>query len=159
MTIFALPPSNLGDDMIRPSTFGSFFHLFREVPLQRPKQVSGAAAAIVVRRWMTQSAQAMTSAEVSTALRPFIFIVHPDRFWNHPTEKIANEISLQKLNEFLGNQLDRNCSPKDETVTFYLRKNDHSNKISSPSSLKLVKIVLSSRETVNKTVHKYVAID
>ncbi|CAG9831325.1 unnamed protein product [Diabrotica balteata] len=42
-----------------------------------------------------------TSLEVSTALRPFYFAVHPDLFGKYPRERARNESSLQQLSSIL----------------------------------------------------------
>lgn len=96
----------------------------------------------------------LTTQEVATALRPFIFIVHPDRFWKYPKERVANEKSLKKLNEFLDDRL--NSKPEtrkpEETVTFYL--NSQGKSLAQEEELKKVEIRLSSRENLNTTVHR-----
>ncbi|KAG5884444.1 hypothetical protein JTB14_023187 [Gonioctena quinquepunctata] len=45
----------------------------------------------------------LTSTEVSTALRPFYFSVHPDLFGQYPNERAINESSLQQLSSILTN--------------------------------------------------------
>ncbi|KAJ8960801.1 hypothetical protein NQ318_020097 [Aromia moschata] len=45
----------------------------------------------------------LTATEVSTALRPFYFSVHPDLFGQHPSERAINESSLQQLSMILAN--------------------------------------------------------
>ncbi|CAG9860530.1 unnamed protein product [Phyllotreta striolata] len=44
-----------------------------------------------------------TSTEISTALRPFYFTVHPDLFGQYPIERAINESSLQQLSSILEN--------------------------------------------------------
>ena len=107
----------------------------------------------IVRRWI-HSGQTMTSQEVATALRPFIFIVHPDRFWKYPKEKVTNEVSLKRLNEFLGDRLNQKVTSNEETITFYMRNNEQSAKSANETQLKKVNITLSSRENLNATVHR-----
>src|SRR5699024_12276774 len=75
-------------------------------------------------RWI-HFAQNLTAQEVATALRPFIFIVHPDRFWKFPKEKITNEVSLKRLNEFLGDRLNQKVTSNEETITFYMRNSEN----------------------------------
>ena len=41
-------------------------------------------------------------AKVSTALRPFYFLVHPDLFGLFPKERAVNEDSLKALRAHLG---------------------------------------------------------
>ena len=43
----------------------------------------------------------LTSAQVSTALRPFYFLVHPDLFGRWPQEQAVNEASLKQLKSYL----------------------------------------------------------
>ena len=96
----------------------------------------------------------MTSQEVATALRPFIFIVHPDRFWKYPKEKNTNEVSLKRLNEFLGDRLNQKMTSNEETITFYMRNNEQNAKSTNAIQLKKVDIKLSSNENLNTTVHR-----
>lgn len=101
----------------------------------------------------------MTTQEVATALRPFIFTVHPDRFWNHPQEKNTNEISLKRLNEFLGDKNDGKTasSTDEETITFYILNNDgkiRSNEKSAQNKFEKVNIKLNSKENISTTVHR-----
>ncbi|XP_022252727.1 T-cell activation inhibitor, mitochondrial-like isoform X2 [Limulus polyphemus] len=62
----------------------------------------------------------LTTQEVSTALRPFYFTVHPDLFWQYPAEKEVNENSLKQLNQYFEGLL-QSCQPKQINLTFYLR--------------------------------------
>ncbi|XP_076339706.1 T-cell activation inhibitor, mitochondrial isoform X2 [Tachypleus tridentatus] len=62
----------------------------------------------------------LTTQEVSTALRPFYFSVHPDLFWQHPAEKEVNENSLKQLNQYLEGLL-QSGHPQQISLTFYLR--------------------------------------
>ena len=100
--------------------------------------------------------QTMTSHEVATALRPFIFNIHPDRFWNFPNEKSTNEISLKKLNGFLDDKLNQKLSSNEETVTFYYMRNTEKCSTKSVDKIKLTKvdIKLNKWENLNTTVHR-----
>ena len=60
----------------------------------------------------------LTSSEVSTALRPFFFLVHPDLFGLFPKEQAVNETSLKSLQSYLSN---KGFKPASESVTFYLK--------------------------------------
>ncbi|XP_075212222.1 T-cell activation inhibitor, mitochondrial-like isoform X2 [Lycorma delicatula] len=62
----------------------------------------------------------LTSGEVSTALRPFYFNVHPDLFGQFPSERAVNENSLQILSSFLEN-IQQNRYIRPTTVKFYLK--------------------------------------
>lgn len=89
----------------------------------------------------------LTSGEVSTALRPFYFTVHPDLFGQYPSERKVNENSLQILSSFL-ESLQQNRPQKPTTVKFFLRPQGF---ITDRASLKSVSIQLSQRD-VRKTV-------
>ncbi|GJQ86529.1 hypothetical protein Trydic_g10429 [Trypoxylus dichotomus] len=45
----------------------------------------------------------MTTTEVSTALRPFYFSVHPDLFGQYPQQRTTNENSLKLLSSYIEN--------------------------------------------------------
>ncbi|XP_039281194.1 T-cell activation inhibitor, mitochondrial-like [Nilaparvata lugens] len=62
----------------------------------------------------------LTSGEVSTALRPFYFTVHPDLFGQFPSERAINENSLQVLSSFLEG-LQQNRYTRPTTVKFFLK--------------------------------------
>lgn len=97
----------------------------------------------------------LTSQEMSTALRPFYFIVHPDRFWRYPQEKEVNENSLKILNEHLENIIKQRYKMLPLTVKFYIRKSESSNpETNEQDSLKAVHVNLNSTDDVNSTVFK-----
>ncbi|CAH1955869.1 unnamed protein product [Acanthoscelides obtectus] len=82
----------------------------------------------------------LTTTEVSTALRPFYFSVHPDLFGQYPSERAVNESSLQKLSSALANLQD--CKPvKPVLLTFYLK-----DKTSSKVAFHEIKIHLIERD-------------
>ena len=113
----------------------------------------------ICKRFLHSASLRMTTQEVATALRPFIFTVHPDRFWNHPQEKNTNEISLKRLNEFLGDKNDGKTasSTDEETITFYILNNDgkiRSNEKSAQNKFEKVNIKLNSKENISTTVHR-----
>ncbi|KAJ9600978.1 hypothetical protein L9F63_000873, partial [Diploptera punctata] len=62
----------------------------------------------------------LSSTEVSTALRPFYFSVHPDLFGRYPVERSVNENSLKQLSSYL-ETLQQKRPTRPMTVTFYLR--------------------------------------
>eukprot|EP00095_Tigriopus_kingsejongensis_P000982 maker-scaffold39_size501901-snap-gene-1.17 protein:Tk00982 transcript:maker-scaffold39_size501901-snap-gene-1.17-mRNA-1 annotation:"cathepsin i" len=66
--------------------------------------------------------RALTSGEVSTALRPFYFLVHPDLFGLFPEERLINETSLKSLKNYLDVILVENRQPDRAKVTFYLKR-------------------------------------
>ncbi|CAK1600882.1 unnamed protein product [Parnassius mnemosyne] len=89
----------------------------------------------------------LSSAEISTALRPFYFSVHPDLFGKYPEQRKTNENSLQQLSALLeAQQSSRTMSIP--VLQFYLRQKDM-----PEGHFKLVKINLNGnnvRETVVK---------
>ncbi|XP_047019192.1 T-cell activation inhibitor, mitochondrial-like isoform X1 [Helicoverpa zea] len=92
----------------------------------------------------------LSSAEVSTALRPFYFSVHPDLFGKYPTQRKVNENSLQQLSALIEAQQSskRLTVP---TLSFYLRQ-----KNMPDGEFKHIKIQLNSnnvRETVVKILN------
>jgi len=66
----------------------------------------------------------LTSAEVSTALRPFYFLVHPDLFGRFPDERATNEKSLKHLRSYVDTMVAERKRPKPVTLKFYLRPAD-----------------------------------
>uniref|UniRef100_A0A1B6M2B5 DUF4460 domain-containing protein n=1 Tax=Graphocephala atropunctata TaxID=36148 RepID=A0A1B6M2B5_9HEMI len=62
----------------------------------------------------------LTSGEVSTALRPFYFTVHPDLFGQFPQERAVNENSLKTLSSIL-ESLQENKPQRPTTLRFYLK--------------------------------------
>lgn len=118
----------------------------------KTQQYGRSATMITVQRWI-HSGLAMTSQEVATALRPFIFTVHPDRFWNYPKEKNTNEISLKRLNEFIGDKSDgKHMNNSEETITFYIRNSSTTN--NEQNKFEKVDIKLNSKENISTTVHR-----
>lgn len=91
----------------------------------------------------------LSSAEVSTALRPFYFSVHPDLFGKYPEQRKINENSLQQLSALIeAQQSSRRMSIP--PLSFYLRQKDM-----AEGEFKLVRIQLNSsdvRETVVKVL-------
>ncbi|XP_077532178.1 LOW QUALITY PROTEIN: T-cell activation inhibitor, mitochondrial-like [Haemaphysalis longicornis] len=102
-------------------------------------------------RWLSgQASKLITWNDVSTALRPFYFIVHPDMFWNHPEEKQTNENSLKQLNAYIESLLLKETT-RPLNLNFYLRQT----KSTAPSTqtFRNVQINLSS-QNVHATVHR-----
>ncbi|KOC70091.1 Uncharacterized protein C3orf23 like protein [Habropoda laboriosa] len=61
--------------------------------------------------------------EISTALRPFYFTVHPDLFGQYPTQRTVNENSLKQLSSIIEN-LQQQRPVRPTTLPFYLRSKD-----------------------------------
>ncbi|KAJ3654985.1 hypothetical protein Zmor_014134 [Zophobas morio] len=62
----------------------------------------------------------LTTTEVSTALRPFYFSVHPDLFGQHPIQRAINENSLKQLSSIIA-MLQAKRWIKPTSLQFYLR--------------------------------------
>ena len=64
----------------------------------------------------------LSSAQVSTALRPFYFLVHPDLFGKWPQEQAVNETSLKQLKSYLNIMIDEKRKPTQPlNTTFYIK--------------------------------------
>ena len=64
----------------------------------------------------------LTQAQVSTALRPFYFLVHPDLLAKFPQEQIVNETSLKSLKMYLSVMIeDRKVVPSPISTIFYIK--------------------------------------
>ncbi|KAL1458768.1 hypothetical protein WDU94_008884 [Cyamophila willieti] len=70
---------------------------------------------------MLISWRTLTSSEVSTALRPFYFNVHPDLFGQFPNERAINETSLKTLSSVLELLVNHRPPPPPTTLVFYLK--------------------------------------
>ncbi|KDR15586.1 T-cell activation inhibitor, mitochondrial isoform X1 [Zootermopsis nevadensis] len=92
----------------------------------------------------------LSSAEVSTALRPFYFSVHPDLFGRYPTERTVNENSLKQLSSYI-ETLQKNRPTLPTTITFYLRNQKESHSINDKGAFRSVRISLVQRD-LRKTV-------
>lgn len=85
-------------------------------------------------------ARFLSSNEVSVALRPFYFAVHPDLFQQHPQERDTNENSLKQLHNYLETLL--HCKPVSPAkVKFFLRQSQ-----SSVQKFKIVNIPLAQKD-------------
>ncbi|KAJ0175464.1 hypothetical protein K1T71_008623 [Dendrolimus kikuchii] len=92
----------------------------------------------------------LSSAEISTALRPFYFSVHPDLFGKYPEQQSINEYSLQQLSALIEAQQTRRRLML-PPLQFYLRQKDK-----PEGDFKLIKIQLNGndvRETVVKVLN------
>ncbi|KAH1005294.1 hypothetical protein HUJ04_006307 [Dendroctonus ponderosae] len=74
----------------------------------------------VVKQHLAVLIRSLTSTEVSTALRPFYFSVHPDLFGQHPKERAINETSLQQLSSVLQSLQTAKYLPP-VTLPFYIK--------------------------------------
>ncbi|XP_027235213.1 T-cell activation inhibitor, mitochondrial [Penaeus vannamei] len=62
----------------------------------------------------------LSSAQVSTALRPFYFLVHPDLFGQFPRAQHINDASLKSLNSHLDSLLNHK-KPRPVSIQFYVK--------------------------------------
>lgn len=92
-----------------------------------------------------KSIRYLSATEISTALRPFYFSVHPDLFGKYPSQRTINENSLQQLSSFIERVQSRKpLQPC--TLQFYLRENKNNGKF------RLVQIPLQERN-IRNTIH------
>ncbi|XP_033225723.1 T-cell activation inhibitor, mitochondrial-like [Belonocnema kinseyi] len=87
--------------------------------------------------------RALSTGEISTALRPFYFTVHPDLFGQFPTQRTVNENSLKQLSSIIETlQQQKPICPT--ILPFYLRSRDENE--SKAGKFTLVKIQLNERD-------------
>ena len=85
--------------------------------LLMPEVLSGSP-----RRWLT-------GPEVSTALRPFYFLVHPDLFGKYPQEQVENDKSLKILKNYVETLVHDKNKPNPKVQGEYLdEKNVYKNR-------------------------------
>ncbi|XP_044266173.1 T-cell activation inhibitor, mitochondrial [Tribolium madens] len=82
----------------------------------------------------------LTTTEVSTALRPFYFNVHPDLFGQYPSQRAINENSLKQLSSIM-EMLQAKRWIKPASLQFYLR-----DKKCEEGTFRLIKIYISERD-------------
>ncbi|XP_033326960.1 T-cell activation inhibitor, mitochondrial isoform X2 [Megalopta genalis] len=87
--------------------------------------------------------RALSTGEVSTALRPFYFTVHPDLFGQYPTQRTVNENSLKQLSSII-ESLQQHKPIRPITLPFYLRSKDE--KEVKAGKFTLVQIQLKERD-------------
>ncbi|XP_078036459.1 T-cell activation inhibitor, mitochondrial isoform X2 [Augochlora pura] len=87
--------------------------------------------------------RALSTGEVSTALRPFYFTVHPDLFGQYPTQRTVNENSLKQLSSII-ECLQQHRPIRPTTLPFYLRSKDE--KEVKAGKFTLVQIQLKERD-------------
>ena len=89
----------------------------------------------------------LSQKQISTALRPFYFLVHPDLLTKYPKERAVNETSLKSLTSYLSTLLDNQQSPLPINATFYLKPRNPKLK-----SLKMVRIQLKDSTNIRKSI-------
>ncbi|CAH0556463.1 unnamed protein product [Brassicogethes aeneus] len=91
------------------------------------------------------SSRNLSSTEISTALRPFYFSVHPDLFGQHPYERTTNENSLKTLSSVLQTiKLGKNIRPT--TLLFYVKDKVSKNTLDGKITFRSVKINIRDRD-------------
>ncbi|XP_046824175.1 T-cell activation inhibitor, mitochondrial isoform X2 [Vespa crabro] len=98
--------------------------------------------------YRTDAVRALSMGEVSTALRPFYFTVHPDLFGQYPTQRTVNENSLKQLSSIL-ETLQQQRPIRPTILPFYLRSKDE--KDLKAGKFTLVKIQLNEKD-LRKTI-------
>nr|XP_053631236.1 T-cell activation inhibitor, mitochondrial-like isoform X2 [Cherax quadricarinatus] len=93
----------------------------------------------------------LSSAQVTTALRPFYFLVHPDLFGRHPRAQHVNDSSLKVLNSHLDSLINHE-KPRPVSLRFYV-KNKKMQGILSTVALQLNKT--SARDTVHGILREF----
>ncbi|XP_045596194.1 T-cell activation inhibitor, mitochondrial-like [Procambarus clarkii] len=93
----------------------------------------------------------LSSAQVTTALRPFYFLVHPDLFGQHPRAQHVNDASLKVLNSHL-DSLIKHEKPRPISLQFYV-KNKKTQGTLNTIALKLNKT--SARDTVQRILSDF----
>lgn len=82
--------------------------------------ILSARASQVLPELSRQQCCGLSSAEVTTALRPFYFLVHPDLFAQHPRAQHINDASLKLLNNHI-DLLINDQRPSPVSLQFYIR--------------------------------------
>jgi len=82
----------------------------------------------------------LSSNQVSNALRPFYFLVHPDLFGKHPEAQAQNEKSLKTLNHYVETLVGDTKPPNPKDVAFFIKPRTLEEK--SKNQLKSIKIRL-----------------
>ena len=119
-------------------------HLYSHIP--KNSYLKGALFK-VVRRHLSQ-------AQVSTALRPFYFLVHPDLLAKFPKEQAVNESSLKSLKMYLNVMIDdRKIVPEPITTTFYIKPRSQRER-QNKTKLKSVRLNLTKERKVRSAVIK-----
>ncbi|XP_076059022.1 T-cell activation inhibitor, mitochondrial isoform X2 [Oratosquilla oratoria] len=102
----------------------------------------------------------LTSAQVTTALRPFYFLVHPDLFAQYPRAQHINDSSLKQLNSHLDQLVDLK-KPQPLDLQFYIKNTEYrgsmktvSLKLDKKSAKAAVQSVLSEFNLPTKYVDK-----
>nr|ACO11203.1 C3orf23 [Caligus rogercresseyi] len=106
---------------------------------------------VVSTKWLIQT-RSLTSAQVSVALRPFYFLVHPDLFVKYPKEQIVNENSLKSLKSYLDEKENRHRVIKwtsQPQFRFYVK-----NPSQTPKELRSIQFALTETPDVKSAVSK-----
>ena len=97
--------TNLKSQIFRKIPCGTHNFLFENILI---------ASSLITKRFLT-------GTEVSTALRPFYFLVHPDLFGKYPQEQVENEKSLKVLKNYVDSLLHDKKKPNPKEVKFFVK--------------------------------------
>ena len=104
--------------------------------------------------WLKITRRNLSQAQVSTALRPFYFLVHPDLLAKFPKEQAVNESSLKSLKMYLNVMIDdRKIVPNPITTTFYIKPRSQRERLNK-TKLKSVRLHLTQEPKVRSAVIK-----
>ncbi|XP_042226472.1 T-cell activation inhibitor, mitochondrial-like isoform X1 [Homarus americanus] len=93
----------------------------------------------------------LSSAQVTTALRPFYFLVHPDLFGQHPRAQHVNDAFLTLLNSHLDSLINHE-KPRPLSLQFYIKNKKMQGSLNTVA-LKLNKP--SARDTVHRILNEF----
>ena len=96
------------------------------LPIIRLKTISGGVGLISetllrTETLRTPSRRWLSGTEVSTALRPFYFLVHPDLFGKYPKAQTENEKSLKILKNYVETLVHDKDRPNPKEVKFFVK--------------------------------------
>ena len=104
--------------------------------------------------WLKITRRNLSQAQVSTALRPFYFLVHPDLLAKFPKEQAVNESSLKSLKMYLNVMIDdRKIVPNPIATTFYIKPRSQRERLNK-TKLKSVRLHLTQEPKVRSAVIK-----
>ena len=108
--------------------------------------------------WKINVRRHLTQAQVSTALRPFYFLVHPDLLAKFPQEQVVNETSLKSLKMYLSVMIeDRKVVQSPIYSTFYIKPRTQRER-QNKTKLKSVRLHLKQERKVRAAVIKILKV-
>ena len=108
--------------------------------------------------WKINIRRHLTQGQVSTALRPFYFLVHPDLLAKFPQEQVVNETSLKSLKMYLSVMIeDRKVVQSPIYTTFYIKPRTQRER-QNKTKLKSVRLHLKQERKVRAAVIKILKV-